>query len=82
MTSEKEKNCDLPRKDRDLARQGRLVGVLIAMTMVLWMAAQWRGGEMGWELRYVFLYDLVALAAFAWGMYLTWQLWRNRRDEE
>ncbi|MEM9476338.1 MAG: DUF5337 domain-containing protein [Pseudomonadota bacterium] len=75
MTSEKEKN-------RDLARQGRLVGVLIAMTMVLWMAAQWLGGEMGWELRYVFLFDLVALAAFAWGMYLTWQLWRKRRDEE
>jgi len=75
MTSEKEKN-------RDLARQGRLVGVLIAMTMVLWMAAQWLGGEMGWDLRYVFLFDLVALAAFAWGMYLTWQLWRKRRDEE
>ena len=65
-----------------MARQARLVAVVIAMTMLLWMAAQWLGGEMGWEVRYVFLFDLVALAAFTWGMYVTWQIWRKRREDE
>lgn len=69
-------------QDRAMARQARLVAVVIAMTMLLWMAAQWLGGEMGWEVRYVFLFDLAALAAFTWGMYVTWQIWRKRRDED
>ncbi|MEL6645304.1 MAG: DUF5337 domain-containing protein [Pseudomonadota bacterium] len=69
-------------QDRATARQAKMVAVVIAMTMVLWMAAQWLGGEMGWEVRYVFLFDLAALAAFTWGMYVTWQIWRKRRDDD
>ena len=40
-------------KERQLARQARLVAVVFAMTIVLWMAGQWLGGELGWEVRYV-----------------------------
>ena len=50
-------------KDKALARQGRVVGVVIAATMVLWLVAQWLGGQLGWPVRFVFLFDLAALAA-------------------
>jgi hypothetical protein len=66
-------------RDRELARQARLVSVVIAMTMILWMLAQVVGGEVGLEARYVFLFDLFALAGFTWALVVTWQIWRKRR---
>ena len=64
-----------------LSRQARLVALVIALTMILWMAAQWLGGELGWETRFVFLFDMAALAAFCWGMFATWQIWRRRNRD-
>lgn len=61
------------------AAQARLVGIVLAVTMILWMAAQWLGGRMGWETRFVFLFDLAALAAFLWALVVTYQIWRGRR---
>lgn len=66
--------------DKALARQARLVSIVIASTMILWMLAQWMGGKMGLPARYVFLFDLFALAGFLWALIVTWQIWRNRRD--
>ncbi len=63
-----------------MSRQGRVVAVVIAATMVLWMAAQWIGGHLGLEARYVFLFDFMAMAAFAWSLIVTWQIWRKRGD--
>lgn len=68
-------------KDRELARQARLVSVVIAGTMILWMLAQVIGGQLGLEDRYVFLFDLFALAGFTWALVATWQIWRKRRGE-
>ncbi|MGI1661172.1 DUF5337 domain-containing protein [Palleronia sp. KMU-117] len=65
--------------DRDLARQARVVSVVIAGTMILWMLAQVIGGQLGLEERYVFLFDLFALAGFTWALVVTWQIWRKRR---
>jgi hypothetical protein len=62
------------------ARQARLVAIVIAATALLWMAAQWLGGAMGWQARYAVLFDLAALAAFAWAMIATWRLWRQRQE--
>ena len=61
------------------ARDARLVAVVIAGTMLLWMGAQWLGGKMGWETRYVFLFDLAALAAFIWALVVTYQIWRRHK---
>ena len=47
--------------------------------MILWMGAQWLGGSLGWDPRYVFLFDLMAAAAFIWTMVVTWRLWRQRQ---
>lgn len=62
-----------------MARQARLVAIVIAVTMLAWMGAQWAGGRFGWEARYAFLFDFAAIAAFVWAMVVTWQIWRARR---
>ena len=65
--------------DLQRARQARLVGIVLAVTIVLWMGAQWLGGQLGLEVRYVFLFDLLAIAAFVWALVVTYQIWRGRR---
>lgn len=67
-------------REKELARLGRLISVVIAGTMILWMAAQWVGGELGLPNEYVFLFDLFALAGFLWALIVTRQLWRKRRE--
>ncbi len=61
------------------ARQTRLVALVIAGTMLLWMAGQQIGAELGLPLKYTFLLDLAALAGFIWAMIVTYQIWRARR---
>ena len=61
------------------ARQARMVGIVLAVTMVLWMGAQFLGGQLGLETRFVFLFDLAAIAAFVWALVVTYQIWRGRR---
>lgn len=69
------------RDDMATARQARLVAVVFAVTMVAWMGLQWLGARLGWEARFVFLFDVAALAAFVWGLVVTYQIWRKRRSE-
>lgn len=66
--------------EMQLARKGRTVGVVIAVTMLVWMGAQWLGSQMGWPVRFVFLFDLAAIAALFWALVVTMQIWRARRD--
>jgi hypothetical protein len=66
--------------EMQLARKGRTVGVVIAVTMLVWMGAQWVGSQMGWPVRFVFLFDLAAIAALFWALVVTMQIWRARRD--
>lgn len=66
--------------DVNLSRQARTASIVIALTMILWMAAQWIGGKVGLETRFVFLFDLAALAGLAWALIVTWQVWRKRRN--
>ncbi|WP_136646223.1 DUF5337 domain-containing protein [Tabrizicola sp. YIM 78059] len=66
-------------QDLKRAAQARLVGIVLAVTMLLWMGAQWLGGRLGWETRCVFLFDFAALAAFLWALVVTYQIWRGRR---
>ena len=65
--------------DAQRARQARLVGIVLAVTIILWMGAQWVGGQLGLEARFVFLFDLAAIAAFVWALVVTYQIWRGRR---
>ena len=53
--------------------------IVLAGTIILWMGAQWLGGAMGWQTRFVFLFDFAALAAFIWALVVTYQIWRGRQ---
>jgi hypothetical protein len=65
-------------QDMAMARQARLVGVVMAVAIVLWTGFQFAGGQLGWEARFAFLIDFAALAAFAWGLIVTFRIWRHR----
>lgn len=66
-------------RERLLARQARLVALVIAGTMVLWIGAQYLGGQLGWPPRFALLIDLFALAGFFWALVVTYRIWRQRR---
>ena len=66
-------------RDRAGSVQARVVAVVIAATMVLWMGAQWAGGRLDLPPRFALLIDLMALAGFAWALIVTYGLWRRRR---
>jgi len=63
------------------ARQARMVGIVMAATMILWLGAQFLGGRIGLPSRYVFLFDFAALAAFFWALVVTYQIWRKRQND-
>ena len=56
------------------------MSVVLAVTMILWMGAQWLGGRIGLETRYAFLFDMAAMAAFLWALIVTARIWRARRN--
>jgi hypothetical protein len=67
-------------KARATARKARMVAIVIVVTMLLWMGVQALGGRLGWPVRFVFLFDLAALAAFFWALVVSFQIWRDRRE--
>lgn len=67
-------------KEMALARQARLVALVLIGTIVLWFAAQVIGGEMGWPPKFVLLFDFAALAGFTWALVVTYRIWRARRN--
>ncbi|MCB2130216.1 MAG: DUF5337 domain-containing protein [Rhodobacteraceae bacterium] len=69
-------------QDMRLAKEARMVAVVMIATMVLWLAAQWLGGRAGWEIRYAFLFDLAALAAFIWAMAVIWRIRQRQKRPE
>jgi len=66
----------------DLARRGRVVALVIALSGVLWVLALALGDHFGWSQRTLALFDLAALAGFAFGLWLLFGLWRQRRTYE
>jgi hypothetical protein len=68
-------------QDMAMARQARLVAVVFVVTIVVWFVAQLIGAQIGLQARYALLLDLAALAAFIWGLVVTYQIWRKRRAE-
>lgn len=75
-----------PQTDMELeaaiARRGRVVALVIAGTMLLWLAVQFVGAQMGLPGRYALLFDLAALAALIWAMFNIYQMRRARRDNQ
>jgi len=68
-------------KDIARARTGRTVAVVLVVTMVVWLSAQWLGPRLGLAGEYAILFDLAALAGFFWAMFVAWGLWRGRNED-
>lgn len=58
----------------------RLVAVVIAATVILYLVVQWIGSRYGWAGQWAYLADLAAIAAFVWSLLVTWRIWRRRND--
>lgn len=67
-------------RDKALARKGQIVGLVIAITMVLWLIANLAGPALGLPGRYALLFDFAALAGFIYAGVNIFQLWRMRQD--
>ncbi|WEF23265.1 DUF5337 domain-containing protein [Paracoccus sp. S3-43] len=65
-------------QDRDAA-QMRLVAIVIALAMCLWLLVQALGIHYNWAGRWAFLADLAAIGAFVWSLLVTWRIWRRRK---
>ena len=65
--------------EQHLSKQGRIVGLVIAGSMLFWIAAQYIGPRIGLSGRFAILIDLLVLAALFWAMVVTAQIWRKRQ---
>ncbi|UWR16801.1 DUF5337 domain-containing protein [Sulfitobacter sp. M368] len=65
--------------DKAIARKGQSVALVIAVTMVLWIIAQWAGPALGLPGRFALLFDFAALAALFWALVVIYQIWQARR---
>lgn len=68
-------------RDRRLVRQIRISAIVMAATMILWIGAQYLGGQLGWPIRFAFLFDLAAFAALVWALVVTYWVWKERRSQ-
>ena len=60
-------------------RQGRVVGLVVAVTMLIWILAQSLGSYLGLPGRYALLIDFLAMVAFLWAIISGILMWRSRR---
>ena len=69
-----------PQKDYIQAQKGRTASIVIAGSMLIWFGMQWAAVELHISSRYMLLLDLAVMAAMAWSLVVTFQIWRVRRD--
>jgi threonine/homoserine/homoserine lactone efflux protein len=65
----------------DLGARGRRVALFIAAVGVYWILAFEIGDQYGLSQRTRALLDLIALAGFAFGLWLGYGLWRDSRKD-
>ncbi|MGB0901949.1 DUF5337 domain-containing protein [Halocynthiibacter sp.] len=70
-----------PEKDHELARRARMLSLVVAGAVILWLGGQWIGRLLGLPGRFAYLFDLMAIAAFVWVLVVAIGIWRARRDD-
>ena len=58
------------------ARAGRRAALVVVASGVFWIAAMWLGPQLDLTQRVRALFDLIALAGFGLGLWMTYQAWR------
>ena len=66
----------------DESKKGRRASLVIAGTAVFWVVASFVGGQLGLDNRTRALFDLMAFAGFVWGLWMVFQIWRARQDNQ
>ena len=61
---------------------GQRAAIVVAATGMLWICANLAGEFMGLSVRIRTLFDLIALAAFGFALYMTFNLWRARQHDK
>ncbi|MFY0616882.1 DUF5337 domain-containing protein [Shimia sp.] len=67
---------------QDMARKGRVVSVVIAGTILIWLALNVIGKMAGLPGRFALLFDLAAMAALIWALVNIYQIWRARQADK
>lgn len=69
-------------RSRDDAKAVKRVMYVLAGTGVLWIFVTMIGQDYGWSMRVRTVFDLLALLGFALGLWMTYQIWRRRRNDK
>ncbi len=70
-----------PERDRELAKRARMLSLVIAAAVFLWLGGQWIGRMIGLPGRFALLFDLMAIGAFVWVLVVAMGIWRARRSD-
>jgi apolipoprotein N-acyltransferase len=68
--------------DKARMAQGRLAGLVIAVSGLVWIGAEWAGAHWGWPMRIRALIELAVLGGFVFGLVVTFRIWRAGRKDE
>ncbi|KUJ76772.1 hypothetical protein AVO45_09700 [Ruegeria marisrubri] len=70
-------------REHAIARKGRHIGLVIAVTMVAWLALTlFIGPALELPGRFALLFDFAALAGLIYAVINIFQLWRMRQDSQ
>ncbi|MCC0077233.1 MAG: DUF5337 domain-containing protein [Rhodobacter sp.] len=69
-------------EEPEQARRGRTIALVIAGTSLTWILVLAIGDTMGWSQRTLALFDMIALAGFAFALWLLFGLWRSSRTNK
>ena len=69
-------------KDKDRAKRGQRIGLLIAGLGLGWIAATTYGVMAGLSHRAMAFFDLAALAGFAFAIWMIYGLWKDGRQDK
>lgn len=70
------------KQDHIQSKKGRLAGLVIAGSMLIWLGLQWLATELNLPVRLMLLIDFIVIAAMAWSLLITFQIWRARHHSE
>lgn len=71
---------DSPQRTRQRF-QTRLASFVMLVSVGLSLGGGWVSAQVGMSLRYAVLFDLIALAGFAFAMIVLLQVWRARQNQ-
>jgi threonine/homoserine/homoserine lactone efflux protein len=68
--------------DRKQAQAGRRAALVIAGTAIVWVAVTFIGSSLGLNQRMLALFDMMALGGFLWAVWMIYNIWRARQDNQ